>query len=143
MYNTMFPLVMSYLNGGGNVLIAGRYGSQFVPTELQSYGVTTPLEFNQIGVNPASHGLVKAGDMPSDIGSIGSWSLSDLLAPPTDPAVTVLFTTPNYPGSVGGVIVQPTGKGKFAFIAGRPYRYVYASMATDFDYILTHFFGEQ
>lgn len=142
-FSSMQPLVMSYLNGGGNVLLACRFGSLFITGDLLSYGVGTPLEFNQIGVNHRAGGLVAAVEGLVDIGGIGSWSLSDLLAPSTDPNVTTLFNTPDYPGSVGGIIIQPAGKGKFAFVAGREYRFDYAAMATDFDYILTHYFGEQ
>ncbi len=143
-FNTMFPLIMSYLNGGGNVLLATRFGADFVKGDLLTYGLSSgnTLSFNEIGVNPSPGGLVAAVSGLENITGIGSWSLSDLLAPSTDPAVTTLFTTPDYPGSVGGIIVQPSGKGKFGFIAGRPYRFEHTSMAADFGYILTNYFGE-
>jgi hypothetical protein len=142
MFTSMLPLIMSYLNGGGNVLLAARYASLFITGDLMSYGVSTPLEFNNIGVNPRSGGLVATVPGLVDIGGTGSWSLTDLLAPSTDPNVTTLFTTPDYPTSVGGIIIQPEGKGKFAFVAGRVYRMNFTAMSTDFDYILTHYFGE-
>ncbi len=144
-FNSMRPLFMSYLNGGGDILLATRFGADFIKEDLAHYGLTAPdsLEFNQIGVDPSSNGLVAAVSGLVNITRTAGWSLTDLLAPPTDPAVTVLFNTPSYPSSVGGVIVQPTGKGKLAFIAGRPYRFEHTSMAADFDYILTHYFGEQ
>jgi hypothetical protein len=144
LFNSMRPLIMSYLNGGGNILLAGRFGANFIKEELLTYGLSdgNTLEFNNIGVNPSSGGLAAAVDGLVNIPGTGSWSLSDLLAPPTDPAVTVLFNTPSYSTSVGGIIIEPEGKGKFVFIAGRVYRFNFTAMATDFDYILTHYFGE-
>jgi hypothetical protein len=144
-FNSMAPLIISYLNGGGNVLLASRFGSDFIKGDLATYGLSSgnSLEFDQIGVNPAPGGLVAAVDGLVDITSLGSWSLSDLLAPSSDPVVTTLFTTPDYPTAVGGIIVEPVGKGKFAFVAGREYRFEHTAMAADFDYILTHYFGEQ
>jgi hypothetical protein len=143
-FNSMFPLIMSYLNGGGNILLATRFGADFVKGDLRSYGLTADntVAFNDIGVNPSASGLVAAVTGLVDIGSIGSWSLTDLPSTTSDPSLTVLFTAPDYPGTMGGYIVEPQGKGKFAFIGGRPYRYVYTAMATDFDYILSHYFGE-
>jgi len=144
LFNSMRPLVMSYLNGGGNVILASRYGANFIKEELLTYGLSSgnTLEFNNIGVNHRAGGLTAAVPGLVDIAGTGSWSLSDLLAPPTDPAVTVLFNTPTYPTSVGGIIIEPEGKGKFVFIPGRPYRFDFTAMATDFDYILTHYLGE-
>ncbi len=144
-YTAMLPLIMSYLNGGGNILLTCRYGGAiFITGDLLTYGLTpgNTLEFNQVGVNHRGGGLVPAVDGLGGITGIGSWSLSDLLAPPTDPAVTTLYTTPDFPGSVGGIVIQPEGKGKFAFVAGRPYRFVASEMAADFEYILRHYFGE-
>jgi hypothetical protein len=146
-FNSMRPLIMSYLNGGGNVLLAGRFGADFIKGDLASYGLSSghTLSFNQTGVNPAPGGLAAAVTGLVDIHRLAgqSWSLTDLLEPPTDPAVTILFTTPDYSSSVGGIMVEPTGTGKFGFIAGRPYRMDHTAMATDYGYILTHYFGEQ
>jgi hypothetical protein len=144
-FNSMAPLILSYLNGGGNVLLATRFGSDFIKGDLATYGLSdgNSLTFDQIGVNPAPGGLVAAVDGLVDITSLGSWSLSDLLAPSDDPAVTTIFTTPDFSSAVGGIIVEPEGKGRFVFIAGREYRFEHTAMATDFDYILTHYFGEQ
>lgn len=144
-FNSMFPLLMSYLNGGGNILLATRFGADFVKGDLATYGLSAgnSLTFDQIGVNHRTGGLVAAVEGLVNITGTGSWSLSDLLAPSSDAAVTKLFDTPDYPTAIGGIMVQPTGKGKFGFIAGRPYRFTHAPMAADFDYILTHYFGEQ
>lgn len=143
-FTSMMPLIMSYLNAGGNILLATRFGANFVTGDLLTYGLQdgNSLEFNAIGANPSSGGLVATVPGLVDITGIGGWSLSDLLAPPTDPAVTILFNTPTNVESVGGIIIEPEGKGKLVFIAGRPYRFEHTAMATDFDYILTHYFGE-
>jgi hypothetical protein len=146
-YSSMLPLIMSYLNGGGNVLLACRFGASFVTGDLLTYGLSdgNSLEFpsDLVNVNPAPSGLVAAVDGLVNITSLGGWTYTDLPLPSDDPAVTTLFTTPDYPNAVGGIIVQPEGKGKFAFIAGREYRFEHTAMATDFGYILTHYFGEQ
>jgi len=143
-YLPMMPLIMSYLNAGGNILLATRFGANFLTTDLLAYGGTgDTLQFNNIGVNPSSGGLVAVAPGLVDIGSIGGWSLSDLMAPPpTNPVYTVLFNTPNYEESIGGIMIAPENKGKFVFLAGRPYRYDFDAMAIDFHYILTNYFGE-
>ncbi len=140
-FATMAPLIMSYLNAGGNVLVAGRFGSVYITADMLAYGVTTPLEFSEIGVNPPR--LVAAVAGLVDMTRFASSSLSDLLATPSDPNVTTLFTIPDNTESVGGVIVEPDNGGKFAFIAGRMYRFDYGPVNANFTYILTHYFGEQ
>ena len=144
-FTPMMPLIMSYLNAGGNILLATRYGANFITGDLLKYGLSAgdSLVFNEIGANPAGGGLTTEIPGLVNITTTGAgWSLTDLLAPSTDPAVTKLFDTPDYPGSVGGIIIEPANKGKFVFIAGRPYRFEHTAMATDFGYILTHYFGE-
>ena len=139
-YNAMFPLIISYLNAGGNVLLACRFGALFVKGDLAAYGVGTPLEFNNEGVNPSS--LVPAVSGLVEMTRFSSSSLTDLLATPSDPHVTVLFTVPNYPESVGGIVVEPDNGGKFVFVAGRMYRFDHAPLNANFTYILTNYFGE-
>jgi hypothetical protein len=144
MFVTMLPLIMSYLNGGGNILLVTRYGANFITGDLLTYGLSegNTLEFNSTNVNPSPGGLTAMVPGLVNIAGTGSWGATDLLAPLADPAITVLFNAPSVPSSVGGIIIQPEGKGKFVFIGGRPYRFDFVAMATDFDYILTHYFGE-
>jgi hypothetical protein len=112
-----------------------------VTGDLLAYGVDTPLEFNQIGVNPPS--LEPAVEGLVSMTPFGSSSLTDLFATPSDPNATVLFTVPGFDGSAGGIIVEPDNGGKFAFVAGRMYRFDAGPIATNFTYILTHYFGEE
>jgi hypothetical protein len=138
-FNSMRPLILSYLQAGGNIVMGTRYGQNFIDTTSTLYGYTH-IRFNEIGANPV--GLVAAVDGLVDQPAIASQTLTDLLAIPSNPEVTTLFTVAAFPHSVGGVIVEPATGGKFAFIAGRCYRFDNAAMAANYDYILSHYMGE-
>lgn len=140
-YTTMFPLIMSYLNAGGNVALGCRFGASFIYGDLLTYGLSgDTLVFNNIGVNPTV--LVAVAPGLVDIPRFSSSSLTDLLETPLPVGVTNLFDVANYPGSSGGILIEPANGGKFVFIAGRSYRFDHAAQVTDYDYILTNYFGE-
>jgi hypothetical protein len=139
-FDGMRPLIVSYLNAGGNIVMGTRFGESFIGTSGGLYDYTG-IDFNQVGVNPAV-GLVAAITGLVDQPRTGSQSLTDLPGIPTNANTTVLFTVAAFPNSVGGLIVEPETGGKFAFIAGRPYRYNFAAMAANYDYILQHYMGE-
>jgi len=139
-FEGMLPLVVTYLKAGGNIVMGTRYGESFIGTSGDLYDYTH-IDFSEIGVNP-SGGLVAAVTGLVDQPATGSHSLSDLPAIPTRPEITTLFTVTAFPNAVGGLIVEPDNGGKFAFIAGRCYRFNNAAMATNYDYILQHYMGE-
>lgn len=140
-FATMAPLVMSYLNAGGNVLILGRYGSIYFTADMLAYGVSEAQSFAQVGVNPSI--LEPAVDGLVAMTRFASSSFTDLLAVSSDPNVTTLFTVPEFTDAVGGMIVQPEAGGKLAFIAGRMYRFDSEPIDANVSYILTNYFGEQ
>lgn len=138
-YLTMIPLLMSYLNAGGNILLTGRQGSDFITGDLEDYaqvsydGGVTLVSIS--GLTAAVAGMV-------DMTGAGI-SRTDLPDIPTSADVTVLLTVPGFPDNIGGFITEPEGSGKFAHIAGRPYRFDIGPVNTNYEYILTHYFGEQ
>jgi hypothetical protein len=140
-YTTMFPLILSYLHGGGNVALGCRYGATFITGDLLTYGISSgTLNFNNVGVNPTT--LVAVAPGLVDVSRTASSSLTDLLETPLPTGVTNLFNVNNYPGSSGGILIEPQTGGKFVFIAGRPYRFDFAPESANYDYILTNYFGE-
>jgi hypothetical protein len=139
LFTSMMPLIMSYLNAGGNIVLGTRFGASFIAGELATY---THLTFNNININIAPGGLVAAVDSLVNQPTIASHTFTDLPAIPTNPEITTLFTVAAFPTSVGGVVVEPATGGKFAFIAGRCYRFNNTAMAANYDYILRHYMGE-
>jgi len=136
-YASMFPLILSYLNAGGNVLLATRYGSRFVHDELEDYAQISSwaqIEVSIDGLTAVAEGLV-------DQTAAGA-SLTDLPALPTHEDVTLLFTDMSY-GAAGGILVEPESGGKFIFMAGRPYRMDADASNANYDYMLTNYFGEE
>jgi len=139
-FDGMRPLISTYLKAGGNIVMGARFGESFIGTSGDLFDYTH-IVFNQVGINIPG-GLVAAVSGLVDQAPTGGQTFTDLPAIPTHNNITVLFTTPDFPNSVGGLILQPEAGGKFAFIAGRAYRYDNAAMATNYDYILTHYMGE-
>ena len=137
-YQSMFPLIMSFLNAGGNVYLGARYGSQFIYGDLEDYAHIDGWDQTEVSLDPGltavAAGLV---DMPG-----AGLSLADLPDLPTDPEVTLLFTCSPYPNAAAGIYVNPASGGKFVFVAGRPYRYDYAPYSANVGYMLTNYFGE-
>ena len=137
-FNAMLPLIMSYLNAGGNVYLTVRYAEDFLKGDLRAYAQAS---FASTGVNITASGLVAAVaglvDQPG-----ASLSGTSLLNTPTSGDVTVLFTAPDFDDEVGGILTEPEGTGKFVYTAGRPYRFDNTAFKTNYDYIMTNFFGE-
>jgi len=137
-YQSMISLLSSYLNAGGNILLACRYGSDFITGDIRSYA---HVSYGEIGVSIS--GLTTQVSGLVDIDPIGGLSLTDLPNIPTHEDVTVLFLVPDYPDNIGGFITEPEGSGKIAHIAGRPYRMNLSAVNANYDFILSNYFGEQ
>lgn len=143
-WNASVSLIKSYLNAGGNVLLATRYGFAigFLDQDLMTYAHIT--EAGNIQTVTASDPLIaKVDGLVNMIPGNGEEAVSatETCFVEDNPEVTVLFEYGST-GEVAGLLVEPEGKGTFAYIAGRPYRYDIATSAANYDYILTHFFGE-
>lgn len=138
-------LIKSYLDAGGNVVLATRYGFAigFVDADLMAYAhiseavaIQTVTDENKLVAKVS--GLVDVGPGNGE----SAVSATETCAVEDDPSVTVLFEY-GATGEVAGLIAEPEGKGKFVYIAGRPYRFDIAASAANYDYILTHYLGEE
>jgi hypothetical protein len=144
-YDAMLPLIMSYLNAGGNVFLGTRYAQSFIYGDLEDYchiDHDTDWDPDLLGVNLGS-GITAAVEGLVDIPNIGSLAGTDMTLILTDPEVTTLFTSASFPNAAAGFYVNPANTGKFAFIAGRPYRYDQEAYGANVEYILTNYFGEE
>jgi hypothetical protein len=142
-FDGMRPLIVSYLKAGGNIVMGARFGESFIGTSGDLYDYTG-IDFNQVGINIHPGGLVATAAGLINQPTTASHTFTDLPAIPTAANTTTLFTlaNANYATSVGGLIVEPETGGKFAFIAGRCYRFNNTAMAANYDYILEHYMGE-
>ncbi len=137
-YQAMFPLIMSYLNAGGNVYLGTRYATSNIYGDLETYAHIDSWDQEGVILDP---GIVAAVEGLINIDG-ADLAGSDLPAIPTDPEVTVIFTHPSYPNAAAGIYVEPSATGKFAFISGRPYRYNQAAYGDNVNYIVDNYFGE-
>lgn len=135
-YDSMIPLLSSYLDAGGNILLTGRQGSGFIKGAIEDYA---QIEYGETLVSIS--GLTSAAAGIVDMTGAGI-SRTDLPVIPTSPDVTVLLTVPDFPDNIGGFVTEPEGSGKFAHIAGRQYRFDIGPTNTNYIYILTNYFGE-
>jgi hypothetical protein len=140
-FDTMFPLIMSYLNAGGNVFLASRYASSFIYDDLEDYCHIE--DWPEEGVNIAP-GVTAAVEGLEDMGG-GYLSGTDLPAVSDNAEFTTLFTSSAYPDVAVGFVVEKEATGNFAFIAGRPYGYDddYTVYGDNIEFRVTDYFGEE
>jgi hypothetical protein len=131
--------IMNFLNMGGNVVLATRFGADFFFDDLSAFtGVNSAGWLT--GVNPSV--LTAVADSLTNINRLAgqSQSLTDLPTV-TSAAATKLYEDPNNPSYYAGFITQPAGQGKFVFIAGRNYRWVNADLKSNLDVIYRFYFN--
>jgi hypothetical protein len=136
--------IESYLGVGGNVLLLTRWSEVFLTGNLEAY----------LGANLAATGVTQSNMTavhPSfvNVPFTGSQSYSDLFSTSVDPKTTVFLQSSAGGTYASGLIAEPPGGGtfradggKFAHIAGRPYRMNHAALRTNVETILKGFFGE-
>lgn len=129
--------VMNYLNNGGNLILATRFGADFFFDELTAFAGIDPAGW-VTGVNPGS--LVAVGDSLTNISRIASQSLTDIPAV-SGSSTRVLYEDPARPGLAAGLIAEPPGLGKFVFIAGRNYRWTGVDLKANLDVIYRFYFN--
>jgi len=138
--------ILSYLQAGGNVLLMGRRSRNFLDTELAAYlGVT----FQETDATLGNCVAVATGLV--NIPFTGTQSWNDVYLTSVAPGTTLLFQdTQAFSGARGtGAWVAPAGGGasradggRFAHIAGRPYRMDHAALRQNVEYILENLFLE-
>lgn len=136
-YDSMIPLLVSYLNAGGNIFLTGRQGSGFIKDDIADY---CHISYGQVlvsisGLVAEVSGLV---DQPG-----ASLSRTDLPNIPTHEDLTVLFSTPDYPDNIGGFLLEPAVGGKFGHIAGRQYRFDIPASKANYEYLIDTYFSGQ
>jgi hypothetical protein len=140
--------VLGYLNAGGNLLLITRMGQDFVYEALRSRLGIEWAEARENTTRRATSEYSGLVDMPR----VGTQSYNAVFdtASVTGNS-TLLFAQYNMFPEVRGLGVwnNPPGGGdqrgdggQLVFISGRPYRYDYASMRSNCEYILRNFFGE-
>lgn len=133
------PTILTYMQNGGNVLLATRMGSSFFGDDLTAYAHVS----SWAAANPTS--LVSVVDSLTNITRIGSQSLTEIPTTDGHSSVTVLYN-PSGGTSHAGFIVMPNGiagGGEFCFIAGRNYRWTNSLLKSNIDVILRYYIGIQ
>ena len=138
--------ILSYLETGGNLLLITRRSNYFFDADLKNYlGISFTNYDGTLGNCTAVYpGLV-------NIAFTGSQSFNDVYATTVGPNTTLLFKDTTGFGierGTGAIVIPPEGGtyrpdgGRFAHIAGRPYRMNHAQLQQNVVFILEDFFGE-
>jgi len=138
--------IASYLEAGGNVLLMTRRGFSFLEGALTDYlGVNWAETQSELGdCTAVAPGLQS---MPF----IGTQTWNDVVRTSVGANTTVLFHDTSGFGAVraaGALVTPPAGGshrpdgGRFAYIAGRPYRYDHQPLRANTELILSQDFGE-
>jgi len=140
--------ILSYLRKGGNVLLLGRHGQNFLPPIRAGYAGLRWAEatYNTIASAQAVHPLLV------DMAPIATQSQISVFETTYDqPESQTLLVEPSTFGVPRALAVwrQPLGGGSlrhsgahFAHIAGRPYRWNHSQLRTNIRAIVTGLFGE-
>ena len=140
--------IMEYIRAGGNVLLLGRRGQDFIDEEMREYLGIQWMEYPMMDIHNC---MADVGGL-LDMEIVGTQSLNALFSSYLSNAEsTLLFreTASNDPAAGIGVWHHPAEGGshrvagaQFVFISGRPYRYDSAQLRSNIEYILGEFLGE-
>jgi hypothetical protein len=139
--------MISYLRGGGNLLLLTRLGESFLDDSLGTYlGVTLTSASATVDDCVATRpGLVNL----SRLGTQNTCAVFDTVRAHADSELlfktTVGFTPERGLGAIrlpaGGAGLRPQG-GRFAFLSGRPYRWNHVQLRNNVGTILAQYFLE-
>jgi hypothetical protein len=131
--------VMSYLEMGGNLLIAGRFGHYIFYDASEDFFNYCQITGYTDALSPAS--AVAVHDSMSDMSGAGL-SYTEVVTTGHANALQ-LFETNDGQAGLGWVIVPngTGGGGAVCYIGGRNYRWTNADLKANIDVILRYFFG--
>ncbi len=134
--------IKSYLEAGGNVLLLTRWSQAFLTNGLETYLNVT---FAENGITLSDCVAVAPGLV--DIPFTGTQSWNDVYLNAPGPESTALFqASSGLPAPrMTGVVTIPSGGGtfradggRFALVAGRPYRMNATALSSNVEYILAN-----
>ena len=137
--------VYSYLEAGGNVLLMTRMGEDFVSEPYKNY-----LDIQFLGTGNV-YNCVATEPPFTDIGRLGTQSYVSTFDASVGPESHVIYEATqgfNPPRGLGVVAVPPAGGiynpdgARFAFLSGRPYRWVHEDLRVNVERILSVYFGQ-
>ena len=126
--------VLEYVQAGGNFLLTGRYGSHFFNPALMSYcGVTSfTSDLTLTSLLALDPNLV-------DVNAVGANSLVHFPTLSAASEAIPIFDDNASTGYIAGFTLHKADEGVFVYIAGRPYRFDNAALASNSDYIINNF----
>ena len=133
--------IFSYLNAGGNIILLTKRGQNFINEQLQNYA---GISWDNMVVSTIKN-MKSNNSKFTDIGLISNNTLSSLFDTTLTKSYSELIyvTTESFTAPKGsGVWSKPKGKGQFAYIAGRPYKFNYVDLKTNMQKILIDGMGE-
>ena len=139
--------ILSYLRGGGNVLLMARMGDQFLGDSLRDYlgvdlAATGATLYDCVATRPGLGSIAL-------LGTQSPCAVFDTVRTRTDTQLLYKVVSNYTPNRGIGVIRQPAeggtnrlDGGRFIFLSGRPYRWNHNQLKTNVMYMLQHYFGE-
>jgi len=145
------PAIKQYMLSGGNLLLATRIASTFFDNVLGTSYVHIDSWSGNVTIgesNPLAAIVLGLVDMGPGNGSTESTSANMFITssntlPGNISAFTPIFDWNDLEGTIwkGGFRSELASGGQFVFISGRPYRFDQEASQTNYDYILTNWFG--
>jgi PKD repeat protein len=125
--------VISYVQEGGNFLIATREGAEFFDTDLQNYcGITS---FSGL---LALTELIALDDSLVNISAVGTNDRNQFPQLDVSSEAIPIFDDNVSTNQIAGFRIQKDNEGSFIYIAGRPYRFDNTAMSQNYDYMLSN-----
>ena len=126
--------VLSYVQDGGNFLLATREGAEFFDTDLQNYcGITSfsgLLALTELIALEDSLVNIPTAGGTNDRNQFALLDVSSEAIPIFDDNVSTNW--------IAGFRIQKDNEGSFIYIAGRPYRFDNTAMSQNYDYMLSN-----
>lgn len=123
--------VLSYLDDGGNFILATRQGTNFLTTALKNY-----CGINFVSGDRTMQQVVALDPNLVDMTAVGVQTLNHNVRFASTSEAIPLFRETVDPTLIVGFRIRKAGDGTFVYMSGRPYRWTASQSFQNYDYIL-------
>jgi len=124
-------IMLDYITGGGNLLLATREGADFFNTEMNNYcGITSFT-----GLSTVTQ-LIALEDSLVNISSVGTNDRNQFVILDATSEAVPIFDDNAATNYVAGFRIQKADQGGFIYIAGRPYRFNNTEMYQNYNFMI-------
>lgn len=129
--------VLSYLDDGGNFILATRQGTNFLSTALKTY-----CGINFVSGDRTMQQVVALDPNLVDMTAVGVQTLNHNVRFTATSEAVPLFRETVDPTLIVGFRIRKAGDGTFVYMSGRPYRWTSSQSYQNYDHILDAWMGD-